>query len=359
MEPLHSPVHAIHRNLGAKFAEFGGWNMPLEYANGGVLAEHHAVRNAVGVFDVSHLGKVLVRGPGAAAFVNRCLTNDCDRIGASEAQYTLICSEDGGVIDDLIAYRVSDFEMFLIPNAANTAAVVSALKAAATESIEVIDQHREYAVIAVQGPHSAAVLAAMGLVSKMDYMAFVDADFDGYQVRVCRTGYTGEHGYEMVVRADHAEALWERIFAARAEFDIRACGLGARDTLRTEMGYPLHGHELGPEITPVMAKAGWAVGWSKPEFFGKAALTKQKEEGSVPLLFGLLAQGRGIPRPGMRVGELGVVTSGTFSPTLRQGIALALLDRSVSEGDVVTIDIRGRSEEFQVVKPPFVPSHVR
>ena len=359
MEPLHSPLHEIHVSLGAKFAEFGGWDMPLEYADGGVLAEHNSVRNAVGVFDVSHLGKALVKGLGAVEFLNRCLTNDLNRVSAGEAQYTLLCTESGGVTDDLIAYRVSDDEVFLIPNAANTSAVVAVLQASAPDSIEVTNQHREYAVIAIQGPKSKAVLAALALPADQDYMAFADGKLGDIDVRICRTGYTGEHGYEVVVRSEHAVAVWEQLFDAGAEHEIRACGLGARDTLRTEMGYALHGHELTDTISPVMARVGWAVGWSKPDFLGKAELTDQKEKKEVRLLWGLLAKGRGIPRAEMPVGEIGVVTSGTFSPTLRKGIGLALLDGTISEGDVVTIDIRGRNEEFEVVKPPFVDSNVR
>lgn len=359
MEPLHSPLHEIHLSLGAKFAEFGGWDMPLEYADGGVLAEHNAVRNGVGVFDVSHLGKALVKGPNATEFLNRCLTNDLNRISDGEAQYTLLCNEDGGVVDDLIAYRVSDEEVFLIPNAANTSAVVSILQAAAPDSIEIVNQHRDYAVIAIQGPRSKAVLAELALPADQEYMAFADGALGDIPVRICRTGYTGEHGYEVVVRSEDAVAVWEQIFAAGAKYEIRACGLGARDTLRTEMGYALHGHEITDVISPVMARVGWAVGWSKPEFLGKAELTDQKEKKQVRLLWGLLAKGRGIPRAEMLVGEIGVVTSGTFSPTLRKGIGLALLDRTVAEGDVVTIDIRGRNEEFEVVKPPFVDSNVR
>ncbi len=359
MDLLQSPLHQRHEALGAKFSEFGGWSMPLEYAGGGVLAEHKAVREAVGLFDVSHLGKALVRGTGAAAFVNACLTNDLGRIAPGRAQYTLCCDEDGGTVDDLIAYLRSEFEVFLIPNAANTAEVVRRLAAAAPEGIEVEDQHRAYAVLAVQGPLSDEVLTAVGLPVDHEYMSFATGTVDGVELTVCRTGYTGERGYELVVAAENALVVWDAVMAAGEQYGIRACGLGARDTLRTEMGYPLHGHELSAEISPVMARAGWAVGWSKPAFWGKAELERQKSEKQVRTLRGLLAQGRGIPRPGMTVhgdggAELGEVTSGTFSPTLRQGIGLALLDPGVAEGDTVTVDVRGRQEAFTVTRPPFV-----
>ena len=364
MNLLHSPLHDRHLALGAKLGEFGGWEMPLEYAGGGVLAEHAAVRDAVGIFDVSHLGKALVRGAGAAEFVNRCLTNDLGRIGPGQAQYTLCCDEDGGTVDDLIAYLRSDFEVFLIPNAANTASVVERLTAAAPEGVEVANLHREYAVLAVQGPKSDEVLEALGLPTDHDYMSFTESEIDGRTLTVCRTGYTGERGYELVVPQADAVAVWDAVIAAGEPFGIRAAGLGSRDTLRTEMGYPLHGHELSAEISPVMARAGWAVGWSKPEFWGKDVLEQQKAQKQVRTLRGLVATGRGIPRPGMTVrdadgAELGEITSGTFSPTRREGIGLALLEPGVADGATVTVDVRGRSEEFVVTKPPFVEPSTR
>jgi aminomethyltransferase len=364
MTGLQSPLHDRHVALGAKFAEFSGWDMPLEYAGGGVLAEHKAVREAVGVFDVSHLGKAVVRGPGARDFVNACLTNDLGKINPGKAQYTLCCSDDGGTIDDLIAYLRSDDEVFLIPNAANTAAVVEALVAAAPEGIEIVNQHADFAVIAVQGTRSDETLAVLGLPVGHEYMSYAMGRIGAHEMTVCRTGYTGERGYELVVAAEGAGEVWDALLDAGTQFGIRACGLGARDTLRTEMGYPLHGHELGPEISPVMAGAGWAVGWGKPAFWGKDVLDQQRSDLSVRRLRGLVAQGRGIPRPGMAVldgdgGEIGTVTSGTFSPTRRQGIALALLDREVADGATVSVDVRGRPEAFSVAKPPFVGSSTK
>jgi aminomethyltransferase len=197
MSLLQSPLHDEHVALGAKLADFGGWQMPIEYtaSGGGVLKEHAAVRDAVGVFDVSHLGKAVVRGAGAAEFVNACLSNDLGRIAPGQAQYTLCCAQNGGVVDDLIAYLVSPDEVFLVPNAANTAAVCTLLQSAASAGVEVIDQHQEFGVLAVQGPQSAPVLTALGLPADLDYMAYQDASWNGARVRVCRTGYTGEHGY--------------------------------------------------------------------------------------------------------------------------------------------------------------------
>ena len=356
MDLLQSPLHDRHEALGAKFAEFSGWLMPLEYD--GVLKEHAAVRERVGVFDVSHLGKALVCGPGAADFVNACLTNDLGRIHSGKAQYTLCCDDDGGVIDDIIAYLRRDDEVFLIPNAANNAEVVARLSAAAPDGIEVLNQHGDYAVLAVQGTRSDEILTALGLPVGHEYMSYAPGSLAGAEFSVCRTGYTGERGYELVVPSEAAGAVWDELFRVGEEWGLTACGLGARDTLRTEMGYALHGHELSPSISPVMAGVSWAVGWSKPDFWGKAALEAQRAAGSVRHLVGLKAQGRGIPRPEMSVlvGDdvVGEITSGTFSPTLRTGIGLALVDRSVKVGDVVVVDIRGRSEAFDVVKPPFV-----
>jgi aminomethyltransferase len=356
-----SPLHDRHVRLGAKFASFGGWEMPLEYAGGGVLREHAAVREAAGVFDVSHLGKARVRGPGAAAFVNSCLTNDLGRIEPGKAQYTLCCDEGGGVVDDLIAYLFADDHVFLIPNAANTAEVVRRLAAAAPAGVTVTDEHRGYAVLAVQGPASADLLAKLGLPTGHEYMSFAEAKLGAAGLIVCRTGYTGEHGYELVVPWDDAAPVWDALIDA----GVQPCGLGARDTLRTEMGYPLHGQDLSLEISPVQARAGWAVGWSKPAFWGRDALLAEKAAGPRRSLRGLELTGRGVPRGHMRVyaGDepIGETTSGTFSPTKKVGIALALLDTAagVADGDLVQIDIRGRRCEARVVRPPFVQPSVR
>ncbi len=360
--PLTSPLHDRHVALGAKMADFGGWDMPIEYPGGGVVAEHTAVRERVGVFDVSHLGKASVTGPGAADFVNACLTNDVRRIQPGSAQYTLCCDESGGVVDDLIVYLKSDDDVFLIPNAANTAEVVRRLQAAAPEGITVTNRHRDYGVIAVQGTKSDEVLESLGLPTGHDYMSFVEADWQGVPVIVCRTGYTGERGYELVPRWDDAPALWDALVEAVAPFDGKPCGLGARDTLRTEMGYPLHGQDLSLQISPVQARAGWAVGWKKETFWGKQALEAERAN-PTRLMRGLLVTGRGIPRAHCTVSFHGVaageVTSGTFSPTLKQGIALALLNPEIADGETVSIDVRGRALEATVVKPPFVQVQVR
>ena len=363
MSLLHGPLEDRHRELGASFAEFGGWLMPVSYA--GTVSEHTATRAGVGLFDVSHLGKALVRGPGAADFVNSTLTNDLNRIEPGKAQYTLCCNESGGVIDDLIAYYVGPEEIFLVPNAANTAAVVAALQKAAPAGLTITDEHRSYAVLAVQGPRSAEVLAELGLPTSMDYMGYADATFAQVPVRVCRSGYTGEQGYELLPPWESAGVVFDALVAAVQRADGQLAGLGARDTLRTEMGYPLHGHELSADISPLQARCGWAIGWKKGAFFGRDALLAEKEAGPRRLLRGLRAVGRGVLRPELTVldgdSKVGVTTSGTFSPTLKTGIALALIDSGagVEDGQHVIVDVRGRAVECEVVRPPFVDPKTR
>ena len=368
---LHSPLHDAHVALGATMGGFGGWDMPISYAGGGVVAEHTAVRTAVGLFDVSHLGKAGVTGPGAAAFVNSCLTANLERIAPGQAQYSLCCNDSGGVIDDLIAYLVGPDEVFLVPNAANTADVVAALQRAAPEGITVTNRHSDFGVIAVQGPLAGDVVAAVGLPTDLAYMSWADGswtDPDGARipVRVCRTGYSGEFGFELLPPWGAARGLWDDLAAAVQARGGRPAGLGARDTLRTEMGYPLHGQDLGPDITPVQAGSGWAVGWTKPSFFGRDALLAEKASGPLRRLRGLEALDRGVLRPHLSVLDpdgvpVGETTSGTFSPTLGKGLGLALLNTAaeIEDGDELSVDVRGRSLRVRVVKPPFVPSHVR
>jgi len=361
---IQSPLHDRHQALGAKFAEFGGWSMPLEYATG-IVKEHSAVRESVGLFDVSHLGKVMLTGPGAAAYVNATLSNDLGKISPGRAQYTLCCDEQtGGIVDDLIAYYQDDEHILLVPNAANSAEVVRRLDATAPEGVSVHDHHQQYAVLAVQGTRSDEVLAKVGLPAGHEYMSFVEATYHDVGVVICRSGYTGERGYELIIRNEVAGDLWDALLAAGDEFGILACGLGARDTLRTEMGYPLHGQDITIDVTPNQARLGWAVGWNKDTFWGKDALVAEKEEGPSRVLRGLIAVGRAIPRPGMGITlvqdvPLADVTSGTFSPTLKKGIGLALIPTMVNPDAEVGVDVRGRREIFQLVKPPFVDTSVR
>ncbi len=359
-----TPLYDRHVAAGAKTADFGGWEMPIEYT--GVMAEHAGVRQAVGVFDVSHMGKVRIHGPGAVAFLNGILTNDLDRIGAGQAQYTMLCNDQGGVIDDLIVYRWADDEVFLVPNAANAASVIEVLRASAPAGVTIEDHHDDHGIIAVQGPRSRDLIESMGLPADHDYMTMVASEFRGQQIIVCRTGYTGEHGYELVAPSAVLVDLWDALLARREEFGLVRAGLGARDTLRTEMGYPLHGQDISLDISPVEAGLTWAIGWDKPAFAGREALTAEKAAGPRRRLRGLLSADRAIPRSHMRVmrggldGEvIGEVTSGTFSPTMKQGIALALLDPSIDLDTEVVVDVRGRAGTFRVVRLPFVQPSTR
>jgi aminomethyltransferase len=372
--PLRSPLHDRHEALGAKFSEFGGWLMPLEYPTG-VVKEHGAVRGGVGIFDVSHLGKVIVRGPGAVDFVNRTLSNDLTRIAPGKAQYTLCLDpETGGIVDDIFSYYQDDEHVLLVPNASNNGEVHRRLTEAAPDGIEVVNRHQDFVVLAVQGTKSDDVVAALGLPVGHEYLSFVEVDWagadgvaeteDDAKVIVCRTGYTGERGYELIAHTSIAGALWDALMAAGEEHGIVPCGLGARDTLRTEMGYPLHGQDISPDITPNEARLGWAVGWKKAEFWGRDKVLEEKERGPRRKLVGIVATGRAIPRPHMSVRltrdvPLGEVTSGTFSPTLRKGIGLALVATTVNDEAEVMVDVRGRPEVFQITKPPFVQPSVR
>ena len=359
-----SPLNQKHLDLKAKMADFGGWMMPIEYPGAGVLAEHAAVRERVGIFDVSHLGKASVTGIGALTFLNKCLTNDLTKIQDGSAQYTLLCTPQGGVVDDLIAYRNSETDFFLVPNASNTTDVVAVLQKQAPSEVTVTNVHSDYAVLAVQGPLAPQVLTALGVSTDIDYMAFTHVNIAGADVILCRTGYTGELGYELLPKAKDAVAVWDALVVAITPLNGLICGLGARDTLRTEMGYPLHGHELSLAITPVEASASWAVGWKKDSFIGSDVLLSQKSGSVERKSVALKSLDRGIPRAGMSVknsqGEvIGEITSGTFSPTLKHGIALALVSKDIAVGDQLIVDVRGRESQTEVVQLPFVTSHVR
>ena len=372
---MESPLFDWHSQAGAKLADFGGWQMPIEYPKavgtltpGGVIAEHTAVRETVGIFDVSHLGKIEVSGIGSLMFLNRIFTNDLDRIGHGSAQYNLLCDSTGGVIDDLIIYRNSDEKFLLVPNAANCAAVFAVLESANDLGLNIRNAHHDFGVLAIQGPKSNELLALLGISVDLDYMAFTEVTIPGHEILgrviVCRTGYTGEFGYELLPAWGASLPLWELLVIAVEKIGGRICGLGSRDTLRTEMGYPLHGHELSLDITPLQANAGWAVALAKSVFHGQSALVAEKAQGVPRILRGLLAQDRGIPRGGMNVLDatgavVGKVTSGTFSPTLKIGIGLALINPAIAIGSELSIDVRGRTSAVKVVKPPFVESRVR
>ncbi|MGH9182337.1 MAG: glycine cleavage system aminomethyltransferase GcvT [Acidimicrobiales bacterium] len=352
-----SPLDAAHRALGARMVPFGGWEMPLAYPEG-TLAEHRACREGAVVFDVSHLGTVRATGPGAWAVLQRTLTNDLARIGPDRAQYTHLLDEsDGSVLDDLIVWWVEPERFDVMPNASNTARVLDALARAVGpgEGVTAADVTSGRAVLAVQGPKARSRLAQVApAAASVGRFRVARFDWGGAAGVAAGTGYTGEDGVELAVPAPAAPGLWAALLAA----DVAPAGLGARDTLRLEAGLPLHGHELGPGITPLQAGLGWVVGWDKGDFRGREALAAEREAGVPRRLRGVVLEGRRPPRAGQGVrrggAAVGVVTSGNFSPVLGRGIALALVRPEVEVGDEVEVDQRGELAPGRVVRPPFV-----
>jgi aminomethyltransferase len=348
-----TPLLDAHRQLGARIVTFGGWDMPLQYS--GVVSEHNAVRNAVGVFDVSHLGKLRVKGPDGTAALQLAVTANIEALEVGAATYALVLTDEGGTVDDIFVYRIAEQEWLAVPNAANVAAVAEMIGASGAEPV---DEWDRWAILAVQGPRSFEVFGEAfpdGGASELKLHRFVRLDVGGEEGMVARTGYTGERGFELYAPA--ATARWA--FDALLEHGAEPVGLGARDTLRLEMGYALYGHELTRDINPLEAGLGWAVKWDA-DFRGRAALAQVKEAGAARRLFGVVCRGRGVPRQGYSVfagdTELGRLTSGNFSPTLATGIALALGPRELEPevGSAVEIEARGRRIEGDIVKPPFI-----
>jgi aminomethyltransferase len=353
-----TPLEQDHQALGAKMGEFAGWFMPIEYR--GVLAEHTAVRTLVGMFDLTHLGKIDVAGAGAGEWLQSVLTNDLSRVETGAAQYNLVLTEEGGIVDDLIAYRVEPERWLVVPNAANTDAVLGILSEETRQDV-VVEHRPDLCTIAVQGPRSPELIAAIfPEAESLEYMHSLAGSYRDVVVVVSRSGYTGERGYELFVPDSMAPPLWRELLERGESLGLTPCGLGARDTLRLEMGYPLHGNDISTERTPLEAGLSWAVSFDKGDFRGASALRRQKEAGVPARLRGLRMTGKLIPRAHYPVfvghQQVGETTSGTFSPTLRVGIAMAYIappDR-VGPGDTVEIDVRGRRGEAEVVKPPLV-----
>jgi aminomethyltransferase len=355
-----SPLHDHHRDLGARLVPFGGWEMPIQYR--GVLEEHAACRERAVVFDVSHLGTVTVRGAGSRRVLQWALTNDLDRIAPGHAQYTHLLDErDAHVVDDIIVWWVADGDFRVMPNASNTGPLVDALRDAARmhsdAPCDVADVTAARVVLAVQGPEARALIAHVcPAASRVPRFAVSQLEIVGAPAVVAGTGYTGEDGVEIEVPATAAGVLWDALLAA----GITPAGLGARDTLRLEAGLPLHGHELGPGITPLQAGLGGVVGWDKGDFRGRAPLEVERARGPARRLRGLAAEGRRPPRADCEVRRgderVGVVTSGNFSPTLGHGIALALVRPDMQVGDAVSVDVRGSALRATVVRTPFVRS---
>lgn len=348
----HTPLYDWHKSQGAKTADFGGWDMPIEYS--GVVVEHEAVRTNVGIFDVSHMGKLEVSGSGATDWLNNLLTNDLAGLPNGKAQYSMLLNEMSGVIDDLLVYRFADDLVWIVPNASNASSVYAVLEKLRTPEITLKNHHESMGIIAVQGPRSVEATSSLGLPDVPDYMSALLVTLKGREVVFCRSGYTGETGFEIIAPNEILLDVWSELI----NFGALPIGLAARDTLRLEMGYALHGHEITQEINPIEAGLSWAVAFEKSNFQGREALLAVKTAGAKRKRVALSALERGIPRAEMQVllGEevVGVTTSGTFSPTLKNGIALALVETKIKIGDQLELDVRGRRLKVEVVKLPFV-----
>ncbi len=346
-----SPLDDRHRAMGARMTPFGGWEMPLSYPEG-TLAEHRACREAVVVFDVSHLGTLRVRGPGALARLQAAFTNDLERIEPGRAQYThLLDAADASVLDDIIVWWVDDEQFDVMPNASNTDRVEAALESG-DDPVDAADVTASRAVLAVQGPAAREVLGGVfPEAAAVGRFRVARLEWDGAACTVAGTGYTGEDGVEIAVAADAAGALWDAIVGA----GVQPAGLGARDTLRLEAGLPLHGNELGPGITPLQAGLGWVVRWDKGDFRGREALEAERQRGPSRLLRGIVVDGRRPPRAGQPVlldgAEVGVVTSGNYSPVLERGIAMAFLPPDIGQGTAVRVQGRDLLDGEEVELP--------
>lgn len=352
-----TPLYEEHLALGARMTAFAGWEMPLEYA--GIVEEHRAVRESVGVFDVGHMPEFRVFGFDAFDFLQGVLTNDLGKVRVlGSALYSLVCDEDGGIIDDVIVYHSGDLEYLIVGNAANRDADLAWLADRAPESVEVVDESDRTALIAVQGPRALRVLRELGGNGNLEIpprSALGEARLGNVLVLLARTGYTGEDGAELVCHASNAAGLWRALLSFP---EVTPAGLGARDTLRLEMGYRLYGQDIDRGVDPISAGLGWAVALDKGDFIGRDAIRRVEREGPERRLVGL-SVADGIPRPGfplLREGkEVGNVSSGTYSPTLGHGIALAYVPAELAEpGTELVIGIRGRETGAVVTRPPFV-----
>jgi aminomethyltransferase len=339
---LHTPLYDRHVELGAKLVPFAGWEMPVQYA--GVIPEHRAVRTDAGVFDVSHMGEIEVEGPQARELLQSVLSNDVDKLETGDAQYTLLTNEDGGIVDDLIVYRLGEFFYLLVVNAGNREAAYAWLKEREVRGSDVRDVSDDCALLAVQGPRA---IERLGLPAAKAF-TFAETTIDGVEVMVNRTGYTGEDGCELLCMSEDATRLWDAVLAR----GVVPCGLGARDTLRLEVCYPLHGNDIGPDTDAISAGLGWACALDK-DFEGVDVLRRVKEEGPERRLVAFVMEDKAIPRHGMPIEGGGEVTSGSHSPMLEAGIGMGYVpSEQAKAGTELTIDVRGKPRRARVVKKP-------
>jgi aminomethyltransferase len=353
-----TPLNAVHRRMNAKMVDFGGWDMPVQYS--GILEEHNAVRNAVGVFDVSHMGEIEIRGPEALNLVDYISTNAASRLKIGQAHYSGLLYEHGGFVDDILVHKVDDDHFFICVNASNQEKDFDHIVLMNSMKANVEFASDRYAQIAIQGPKALATLQKMTAtpLAPIKYYHFTDGEVAGVWARIARTGYTGEDGFEIYIGPDEAPGTWDKILEAGAEFGIKPCGLGARNTLRLESKMALYGHEIDASINPLEADLGWIVKFDKDDFVGKAALEKQKANGLNRKLTGFEMTGRGIGRDGYEVWldgkPAGFVTSGGPSPTLNKNIGLCYLPVEAAEaGRRIQIMIRNQPVDAVTVPTPF------
>ena len=351
-------LHSLHRRLGAKMVDFGGWEMPVQYS--GILDEHHAVRRSVGVFDVSHMGEIEIRGPEALRLAEYVTTNAVSRLKTGQAQYSGLLYEHGGFVDDVLVHKVADDHFFFCVNASNQEKDFEHIRDRNRFNAAVDFASDRYAQIAVQGPKGLATVQKLTStdLSAIRYYYFTDGEVAGFPARIARTGYTGEDGVEVYVAPENAEALWDRMFDAGQEFAVKPCGLGARNTLRLEAKMALYGHEIDASITPLEADLAWIVKWEKGDFIGRAALERRQREGVRRKLIGFEVRGRGIARDGYEVlaggRPCGWVTSGGPSPTLNKNIGLCYLPVELANvGLPIQVVVRNQPVDAETVPTPF------
>ncbi|MEE8423526.1 MAG: glycine cleavage system aminomethyltransferase GcvT [Thermodesulfobacteriota bacterium] len=358
MHEKHTPLYDLHKELGAKMVSFAGWMMPVQYT--GIIDEHRNVRSHVGLFDVSHMGEIEVSGPGALKAVEYVASNSASKLHNGKVQYTLLCNNDGGIVDDTTLYKLADDRYLFCVNAGNTEKDYRWIKEHAGNTARVENKSDSYAQFALQGPLSQELLQMFckDNLSGLKYYHFIVTNLLGTPAIISRTGYTGEDGFEIYIQPEISKKLWKELLNKGVEFGIKPSGLGARDTLRMEMCYPLYGHELGDEVNPFEAGLEWIVKLSKGSFLGSMALEKIKKEGTNRKIIGLEMIDKGIPRSGYKISdgdkEIGYISSGTMSPSLGTAIGIGFVKPDFSHtGQQIFVEIRGRLAKAKVVRTPF------
>ena len=352
-----TPLYDVHVNMGGRMVSFAGWLMPVQYS--GIIEEHNCVRKSAGIFDLSHMGEIFVSGVKSVEYLQKLITNDIEKLADGRALYTVMCLESGGIVDDLLVYRIKKDEYMLVVNALNTAKVFAWMRKNLVSGVEIANKSEGTALIAIQGPLSKTIVLSLDFKNPVSikYFEFMSNNINGIDCILARTGYTGEDGFEIFFPSDYAAVLWDSIFAEAKDTGLMPVGLGARDTLRMEMGYSLYGNDITEETTPLEAGLSWVIDFNK-EFIGKEALLKQKEHGLKRKLIGFMMLDRGIPRShyeifssGEKVGE---VTSGTMSSTLKKAIGMGYVPVELAKpGTRIDISIRKAMVEARVVKKPF------